>query len=172
MAWVRHVPHECRAFAARASRRNRDRIRPITMPRGSFSAPGSATWTAPIATRDFSWVRNPIVEMVILSTLDDTLAPRGAHVASLFCQHVAPDLPAGRSWNDHRDGVADLMVDTVERFAPGFVEHRRTTGSQPAPRPGAGVRFDGRRHLSWRAVAPTSCSGPGRRSAARTIAER
>ncbi len=58
--------------------------------------------------------------MLIPSTLDDTLAPAGAHVASLFCQHVAPELPDGRSWDDHRDEVADLMIDTVERYAPGF----------------------------------------------------
>jgi phytoene dehydrogenase-like protein len=64
--------------------------------------------------------RAPIIEMLIPSTLDDSLAPRGAHVASLFCQHVAPQLPNGRSWNDARDEVADLMIDTVERYAPGF----------------------------------------------------
>ena len=34
--------------------------------------------------------REPIVEMLIPSTLDDALAPPGQHVASLFCQHVAP----------------------------------------------------------------------------------
>jgi phytoene dehydrogenase-like protein len=68
------------------------------------------------------WSREPIVEMVIPSTLDDTLAPRGAHVASLFCQHVAPQLPEGRSWEAHRDEVADLMIDTVDRYAPGFKE--------------------------------------------------
>jgi phytoene dehydrogenase-like protein len=66
------------------------------------------------------WSREPIIEMVIPSTLDDTLAPRGAHVASLFCQHVAPQLPDGRAWNDHREEVADLMIDTVDRYAPGF----------------------------------------------------
>ncbi len=71
------------------------------------------------ARRD-GWSRAPIIEMVIPSTLDSTLAPAGAHVASLFCQHVAPQLPDGRSWNDHRDSVADLMIDTVERHAPGF----------------------------------------------------
>jgi phytoene dehydrogenase-like protein len=70
--------------------------------------------------RVLGWSRAPIIEMVIPSTLDDTLAPAGAHVASLFCQHVAPDLPDGSSWNDHRDQVADLMIETVERFAPGF----------------------------------------------------
>jgi phytoene dehydrogenase-like protein len=70
--------------------------------------------------RTHGWSKQPIVEMVIPSTLDDTLAPEGTHVASLFCQHVAPQLPDGRSWNDRRDEVADLMIDTVERYAPGF----------------------------------------------------
>lgn len=70
--------------------------------------------------RAFGWSREPIVELLIPSTLDDTLAPPGQHVASLFCQHVAPQLPEGRSWDDHRDEVADLMIDTVERYAPGF----------------------------------------------------
>jgi phytoene dehydrogenase-like protein len=66
------------------------------------------------------WSKAPIVEMLIPSTLDDTLAPEGKHVASLFCQHVAPELPAGRSWDDHREEVADLMIETVEHYAPGF----------------------------------------------------
>jgi phytoene dehydrogenase-like protein len=66
------------------------------------------------------WSREPIIELVIPSTLDDTLAPPGAHVASLFCQHVAPQLPEGRSWDDHREKVADLMIETVDRYAPGF----------------------------------------------------
>jgi phytoene dehydrogenase-like protein len=69
--------------------------------------------------RAFGWSREPIIEMVIPSTLDDTLAPRGAHVASLFCQHVAPQLPAG-DWDDYRERVADLMIETVDRYAPGF----------------------------------------------------
>jgi phytoene dehydrogenase-like protein len=70
--------------------------------------------------RQHGWSREPIIEMLIPSTLDDSLAPKGAHVASLFCQHVAPELPDGRSWTDHRDEVADLMIDTVDRYAPGF----------------------------------------------------
>ena len=69
--------------------------------------------------RTHGWSREPIVEMVISSTLDDTLAPRGQHVASLFCQHVAPELPNG-SWDDHREAVADLMIATVDRHAPNF----------------------------------------------------
>jgi len=70
--------------------------------------------------REHGWSRAPVVEVLIPSTLDDTLAPKGAHVASLFCQHVAPELPDGKSWDDHREEVADLMVATVDRFAPGF----------------------------------------------------
>lgn len=61
------------------------------------------------------WSSEPIVEMLIPSTLDDSLAPPGAHVASLFCQHVSPDLA-----DDHRETVADLMIQTVDRHAPGF----------------------------------------------------
>lgn len=70
--------------------------------------------------REYGWSREPVVEMLIPSTLDDSLAPPGLHVASLFCQHVAPTLPHGRSWDDHREPVADLMIATVERHAPGF----------------------------------------------------
>jgi phytoene dehydrogenase-like protein len=70
--------------------------------------------------RTLGWSREPIIEMLIPSTLDDSLAPPGAHVASLFCQHVAPELPDGSSWDAHRDAVADLMIETVDRYAPGF----------------------------------------------------
>jgi phytoene dehydrogenase-like protein len=72
--------------------------------------------------RRHGWSREPIIEMLVPSTLDDSLAPKGAHVASLFCQHVAPELPDGSSWNEHREAVADLMIATVDRYAPGFKE--------------------------------------------------
>ncbi len=66
--------------------------------------------------------REPVIEMLIPSTLDDSLAPPGAHVASLFCQHFAYDLPDGRQWSDanEREHAADLIVETIERHAPGF----------------------------------------------------
>lgn len=70
--------------------------------------------------RSLGWARNPVVELVIPSTLDATLAPRGQHVASLFCQHVAPNLPDGSSWDQHREAVADLMIETVNHYAPNF----------------------------------------------------
>lgn len=70
--------------------------------------------------RTHGWSQQPIVEMLIPSTLDDSLAPTGQHVASLFCQHVAPQLPNGASWDTHREAVADLMIDTVNAHAPNF----------------------------------------------------
>jgi len=70
--------------------------------------------------RTDGWSRQPIVEMLIPSTLDDSLAPPGRHVASLFCQHVAPQLPGGESWDTHRERVADLMIETVNSYAPNF----------------------------------------------------
>jgi phytoene dehydrogenase-like protein len=66
------------------------------------------------------WSKQPIVEVLIPSTLDDSLAPPGQHVASLFCQHVAPVLPNGASWDDHREQVADVMIDLVNSHAPNF----------------------------------------------------
>ena len=70
--------------------------------------------------KSFGWSKNPIVEMLIPSVVDDSLAPVGKHVASLFCQHVAPTLSEGRSWDDHREEVADLMIATVNKFAANF----------------------------------------------------
>jgi phytoene dehydrogenase-like protein len=66
------------------------------------------------------WSKRPIVEMLIPSTLDDGLAPPGQHVASLFCQHVAPVLPNDASWDTHREEVADVMIDLVNSHAPNF----------------------------------------------------
>lgn len=70
--------------------------------------------------RASGWSRRPIVEMLIPSTLDDSLAPPGRHVASLFCQHAAPTLPDGTSWDDHRETFADLIIDLVNEHAPNF----------------------------------------------------
>ena len=62
------------------------------------------------------WSKEPIVEMLIPTTLDKTLAPEGKHVASLFCQQFDPDV----DWDTNREEVAELIVDTVEIYAPGF----------------------------------------------------
>jgi phytoene dehydrogenase-like protein len=70
--------------------------------------------------RAFGWSKAPIVEMKLPTTVDDSLAPPGMHIASLFCQQFAPELPDGRSWDDVREAAADHIIDTVDRHAPNF----------------------------------------------------
>ncbi len=62
--------------------------------------------------------RSPIVEMVIPSTLDDSLAPPGKHVASLFCQHFDPDI----DWTARKGEAIERIFDVIESRAPGFRE--------------------------------------------------
>ena len=68
------------------------------------------------------WSRHPIIEMLIPSTLDTSLAPKGKHVASLFCQHFRYDLGPGRSWDSEREKAADVIIATVDSHAPGFAK--------------------------------------------------
>jgi phytoene dehydrogenase-like protein len=70
--------------------------------------------------RTYGCSRAPIVEMLIPSTVDPTLAPPGKHVASLFCQHFAYNLPDRLDWDDIREPAADMVIDTVTRYAPNF----------------------------------------------------
>jgi phytoene dehydrogenase-like protein len=69
--------------------------------------------------RRFGWSREPIVEMLIPSILDDSFAPPGRHVASLFCQQFAPRLPDD-DWDAREGEAVETILATVERFAPGF----------------------------------------------------
>ena len=66
--------------------------------------------------KEFGWSKKPIVEMLIPSTIDDSLAPVGQHVASLFCQQFAPD----HDWDADEGKAAETIIDTVEAYAPGF----------------------------------------------------
>jgi phytoene dehydrogenase-like protein len=71
------------------------------------------------------WSKAPVIEIKIPSTVDDSLAPPGQHVASLFCQQFAPELPDApdgtpRNWDDEREAAADHIIDTVTQHAPNF----------------------------------------------------
>ena len=66
------------------------------------------------------WSKKPIVEVLLPSVLDNSLAPPGKHVAALFCQHFAPVLSDARSWDDVKEQVADHIIDTVTEYAPNF----------------------------------------------------
>lgn len=66
------------------------------------------------------WSKEPIVELLIPSTVDSCLAPEGKHLASLFCQHFNPNLPKGIHWDDVKEQIADEIISTVDRYAPNF----------------------------------------------------
>jgi phytoene dehydrogenase-like protein len=70
--------------------------------------------------REQGWSAQPIVEVLIPSTIDDSLAPAGRHVASLFCQHFRYALPGGKTWDAERERAADAVINHVTRFAPNF----------------------------------------------------
>ncbi len=62
------------------------------------------------------WSKKPVIEMLIPSTVDPSLAPPGKHVASLFCQHFDPKL----DWDSYKNEAADTIINTVNHFAPNF----------------------------------------------------
>lgn len=66
------------------------------------------------------WARKPIISMQIPSTQDLTLAPKGGHVASLFCQHFQRYLPNGEDWDTIKESVADTVISAIDEHAPNF----------------------------------------------------
>jgi phytoene dehydrogenase-like protein len=61
----------------------------------------------------------PVIECVIPSVVDDTVAPPGRHLMSMFVQYAPYDLREG-SWDDHRDAFADRCFDLLNDYAPNF----------------------------------------------------
>ncbi|MGH2684469.1 MAG: phytoene desaturase family protein, partial [Actinomycetota bacterium] len=69
----------------------------------------------------------PMLDCVIPTTKDSTLAPDGKHVMTCFVQYAPPELADGRSWDDEREALGDRVIDTVAEYAPnvpGAVLHR------------------------------------------------
>lgn len=64
-----------------------------------------------------------MIELVIPSSLDPTLAPKGAHVCLMFTQFT-PYSPADGSWEDeqYKDKYVQTVFNVVEEYAPGFKE--------------------------------------------------
>lgn len=70
----------------------------------------------------YGYSKEPIIEMCIPSLYDDSLAPEGHHVMSLFCQHFRRHLPNGQSWDDIKEDVADMIIDRLAEYAPNIKE--------------------------------------------------
>lgn len=61
----------------------------------------------------------PFLEATIPTLSDPTLAPEGTHVLSVLAQWTPYSLADG-DWAAERDRLGDLVVKTLERFAPGL----------------------------------------------------
>ncbi len=61
----------------------------------------------------------PYIELTIPTLLDETLAPKGAHVLSAYVQFAPYKLRSG-SWDEEREALSRMALDTIERFAPGI----------------------------------------------------
>jgi phytoene dehydrogenase-like protein len=64
---------------------------------------------------DFS--RAPYLDISIPSILDDSLAPAGKHVMSIYMQFAPYRLMQG-DWNRQREALADTIVRTLAAYAP------------------------------------------------------
>ena len=67
-----------------------------------------------------------MVELTIPSVLDDTLAPSGRHVASIFAQYAPALAGDDPRWPALRSTIRDRILKAVEQVAPGFsdsIEH-------------------------------------------------
>jgi len=62
-----------------------------------------------------------MIELVIPSSLDSTLAPPGSHVCLFFTQFT-PIHPSNGSWSDpaYKEKYANAVFNVVEEYAPGF----------------------------------------------------
>jgi phytoene dehydrogenase-like protein len=71
--------------------------------------------------------RNPFLDVMIPSTVDDTLCPAGSHVMSISIKYMPYTLREG-DWRARRDELGDLAIDTLAQYAPNLrraVLHRQ-----------------------------------------------
>jgi phytoene dehydrogenase-like protein len=69
----------------------------------------------------------PYLDITFPTVLDASMAPSGHHVMSVHMQY-APFTRRTGSWNGQSDALADLVLRTLETYAPGvtsLVEHRQ-----------------------------------------------
>jgi len=65
---------------------------------------------------NYGYSKHPVVEMLIPSVVDDSLAPAGRHVASLFCQQFSPTA----DWSVLKEAAVQSIFDVGERHCPNF----------------------------------------------------
>jgi phytoene dehydrogenase-like protein len=63
--------------------------------------------------------RRPYLDMMIPSTVDDTLAPPGQHVLSISIKYIPYRLADG-DWTSRKEELGDLAIDTLAEYAPNI----------------------------------------------------
>ncbi|MGY1804649.1 phytoene desaturase family protein [Blastococcus sp. SYSU D00922] len=79
---------------------------------------------------DFSAGRLPRVPVPLgmcFSASDDTLAPAGRHVVTIWGQWYPYELADGADWDELAEAEARRLIAEVDRFAPGFAASVRET---------------------------------------------
>ncbi|NIO08967.1 MAG: NAD(P)-binding protein [Deltaproteobacteria bacterium] len=61
----------------------------------------------------------PMLECCIPTTYDDSLAPPGNHIMSIFVQYAPYRLKSG-SWDELRESYGDRVVETLAEYAPNI----------------------------------------------------
>jgi phytoene dehydrogenase-like protein len=65
--------------------------------------------------------RRPMVDCVIPTTKDATIAPEGMHVCTAFVQYAPYELAPGEgTWDDQREAFGDAVLDTIAERAPNI----------------------------------------------------
>lgn len=67
--------------------------------------------------------RRPLLDVVIPTLIDPTLAPPGHHVMSIRMQYAPYDLHDDSGWSSRREQLGDLIVDTLADYAPDLKDH-------------------------------------------------
>ena len=64
--------------------------------------------------------QSPILECCIPTVVDDTLAPPGKHIMSMFIQYAPYKLAPGLSWDQEKDRFADRCIEVLAEYAPNI----------------------------------------------------
>lgn len=65
--------------------------------------------------------KRPVIDMVLLSMLDPSMAPPGKHVMSCFVQFANYKLKEGAAaWENKRDEFGKNVIDTIEEYIPNI----------------------------------------------------
>lgn len=63
--------------------------------------------------------RTPVLECTLPTVLDNTLAPKGQHLMSMFIQYAPYKLRSG-AWDDRKEAFADRCLDVLAQYAPNI----------------------------------------------------